>query len=102
MNANAKTFCPLLKELYNIPIANLSDKQKIIFQRPILEWTTTPRLENLFAEWERRRQKTCSMLNIKNTLSFLLLNISSLRLYLYDLYEMLNQIHATIAILNGT
>ena len=42
------------------------------------------------------------MLNIKNSLSFLLLNISSLRLYLYDLFELLNQIHVSVMILNGT
>ena len=42
------------------------------------------------------------MLNIKNTLSFLLLNISGIRLYLHDLYEILNQIHVSVVILNGT
>ncbi|CAF3265582.1 unnamed protein product [Rotaria sp. Silwood2] len=42
------------------------------------------------------------MLNIRNELSFLLLNISSLKLYLYDLFELLNSIHVSIIVLNGT
>ena len=102
MNPNANTFYPASKELYHIPIANLTDRQKKMFQDLILEWTTTSTLDNLFTKWEHRRQKTCSMLNIKNPLSFLLLNISSLRLYLYDLFELLNQIHVSVMILNGT
>ncbi|CAF3258983.1 unnamed protein product [Rotaria sp. Silwood2] len=90
------------KDLYHIPIPNLSNKQNKIFQDLILGCTTTPTLENLFTKWKQRQQKTCDMLNIKNKLSILLLNASSLRLYIYDLFELLNQIHVSIMILNGT
>ena len=102
MNSNANIFSSQPKELYRVPIPNLSNKEEKIFQDLILQWTTTATLENLFTKWEHRRQKTRNMFNIKNNLSFLLLNISSLRPYLYDLFELLNQIHVSIMNLNGT
>ncbi|CAF5210608.1 unnamed protein product, partial [Rotaria magnacalcarata] len=53
-------------------------------------------------KWEERRQQTSDMLNVKNELSFLLLNICSLKLYLYDLFQLVNSLDLSVIILNGT
>jgi hypothetical protein len=102
MNPNANTFIPTQKDLQMIPMTNLSKKQNKILQNLIAEWTTSSTLNNVLLKWEERRQQTSDMLNVKNELSFLLLNICSLKLYLYDLLQLLNSLHVSVIVLNGT
>jgi len=102
MNPNANTFIPIQKDHHLIPMNNLSKKQTKILQDLISEWSTASTLNNVLTNWEKRREHTLDMLNVKNELSFLLLNISSLKLYLYDLIELLNSLHVSIIVLNGT
>jgi Reverse transcriptase (RNA-dependent DNA polymerase)/Endonuclease-reverse transcriptase len=102
MNPNANIFMPYLKDPLTIPLTNLSKKQINILQDLVSEWTTTPTLENILGDWEKRRQLTSDMLNTTNDLSLLLLNISSLKRYLYDLFEVLNSLQVSIIVLNGT
>ncbi|CAM4835513.1 unnamed protein product [Rotaria magnacalcarata] len=85
-----------------IPMTNLSKKQNKILQDLIAEWTTSSTLNNVLMKWEERRQQTWDMLNVKNELSFLLLNICSLKLYLYDLFQLVNSLDVSVIILNDT
>lgn len=102
MNPNSKIFIPNQKDLQTVTLTNLSKKQTKILQDVIYEWSNTPTLNGLLKRWEERKQKTRDMISITNDLSFLLLNISSLKLYLYDLLELLNSLHVSIIVLNGT
>jgi hypothetical protein len=85
-----------------IPTPDLTKRQSKILQEILTEWTTTPTLDNLMSKWEKRRQRTDRMLNIKCELSFMMLNVSSLKLYLNELMELLNELHFSILVLNGT
>jgi hypothetical protein len=102
MNYKAIIFIPILKDTQTIPTGNLSKRQVKVLHDLLLEWTTSSTLDNLLMKWEKLRQQTLDMLNITSELSFLLLNISSLKLYLYDLFELLNSLHVSIMVLNGT
>lgn len=107
MNPNADAFIPNQDESHKdhiiIPTENLSHKQTRILRELITEWTTAATIENVLTKWENRRQKTfIDMLNIRNELSLLLLNINSLKLYLHDLFELLNTLQVSIIVLNGT
>jgi len=102
MNPNANTFIPIQKDHHLIPMTNLSKKQMKILQDLISEWTAASTLNNVLTNWKKRRQQTLDMLNVKNELSFLSLNISTLKLYLYDLFELLNSLQVSVIVLNGT
>lgn len=102
MNPYAKVFIPNQNDSLTIPTGNLSKRQIKILQELIAEWTTATTLDNVFTHWERRRQQTVNMLNVKNELTLLLLNVNSLKLYLNDLFDLLNTLDVSILVLNGT
>ena len=102
MNPTANIFIPNQRESLAIPTGNLSRKQIKVLQDSINEWTSSATLEYLLTQWERRRQQTINMLNVNSELSLLLLNINSLKLYVHDLFELLNSVNVSIIVLNGT
>ncbi|CAF5226602.1 unnamed protein product, partial [Rotaria magnacalcarata] len=62
MNPNSKEFIPNHRtESFHISTEALSRKQAQIFQELILEWTTTPTLNTLLANWEDRKKITSKM-----------------------------------------
>ncbi|CAF4356502.1 unnamed protein product, partial [Rotaria magnacalcarata] len=101
---NKQTLAPLHDKLINFMSKSIVSSNEIDVADDTInaEWTTSSTLDNLFTDWEQRRQQTANMLNVTSKLSFLLMNISSLKLYIYDLFELLNQIHVSIIVLNGT
>jgi len=80
MDPNANIFIPIQKDPHTIPMTYLSKKQIKILQDLISEWATASKSNNALIKWEKRRRQTLDMLNVKSELSFLLLNISSLKL----------------------
>ncbi|CAF4159733.1 unnamed protein product [Rotaria magnacalcarata] len=102
MNPNLNIFTPIPKDSQMIPMTNLSKNQIKILQDLRSEWTTVSTLDNMLKKWDIRRQQTIGILNVINDLPFLLLNISSLKLHLYDLLELLNSLHVYVIALNGT
>ncbi|CAF1674458.1 unnamed protein product [Rotaria magnacalcarata] len=66
------------------------------------EWTMTPTLDSLLENWNKHREKTMSMLNVKHEISFLLLNVSSLNMYLLDVFKLIDSVSSPIVVLTGT
>ncbi|CAF2115950.1 unnamed protein product [Rotaria magnacalcarata] len=103
MNPNSKEFIPNHRtESFHISTEALSRKQAQIFQELILEWTTTPTLNTLLANWEDRKKITSKMLNAKSELKIMLLNVSSLKHYLPDIFLLLESTPCPIVVFNGT
>ena len=102
MNPSAREFIPITSNPVNFPMPHLSNKQTKIAQELLNEWTSTPTLNSLHTRWEKRRRQTEEMINVQGELTILMLNISSLRLHLYDLFELLSSLHPSILVLNGT
>lgn len=103
MNPNSKEFYTKNhREPFHISTGNLSPKQIHIFQELILEWTTSPTLELLLTKWEERKKTTFKMLNTKTELQIMLLNVSSLRQYLSDIFLLLENTPCPIVVFNGT
>jgi len=100
MNPKAYKFQPNPNETFTISAEKLSKNETKIFQKLVLEWTHTPTLDRLLTRWNNRLEKTQSMMNTKHDISVLLLNVSSLKLYLLDVFNLLNS-HTSIIVLNG-
>ncbi|CAF2267027.1 unnamed protein product, partial [Rotaria magnacalcarata] len=102
MNPSAKEFVPHRTVSYNIPTNHLSQKQQNIFTEIMREWTTTPILDDLLSKWEKRSKITNNMMQMASELKIMLLNVSSLSLYLADIFLLLDNISCPIVVLNGT
>ncbi|CAF3177615.1 unnamed protein product [Rotaria sp. Silwood2] len=102
MNPNAKEFFPNHTESFQLSIDPLSPKQAKILQQLISEWSTIPTLNSLLDKWEERNKETINMLNIKSEMKIMLLNVSSLKLYLPDIFLLLENTPCSIVVLNGT
>ncbi|CAF3588801.1 unnamed protein product [Rotaria sp. Silwood1] len=66
------------------------------------EWTNTPTLDLLLDKWSIYRDKTLSMLNIKDNISILLLNVSSLNRHMVEIFKLIDTTSPSIITLNGT
>ncbi|CAF1308632.1 unnamed protein product [Adineta steineri] len=66
------------------------------------EWTSTPTLNHLLDKWSNYRDKTLSMLNIKDNISILLLNVSSLNHYMDETFNLIDSTSPPIITINGT
>ncbi|CAF1161318.1 unnamed protein product [Rotaria sordida] len=66
------------------------------------EWTSTPTLDLLIDKWSIYRDKTLSMLNIKDNISILLLNVSSLNCHMVEIFKLIDTTSPPIITLNGT
>jgi hypothetical protein len=102
MNPSAMTFKPKHKKYYPIQSDQLTKFEANIFQELLCEWTDTPTLDLLLENWSIHRDKTLSMMNIQQNFSLLLLNVSSLNLYLADVFSLMDKTASPIVILNGT
>jgi hypothetical protein len=102
MNPYAKEFFPNHTESFPISIEQLSNKQTKIFQELTVEWTSTPTLNGLLHKWDERSKSTSDMINVKSDLTIMLLNVSSLKLYLPDIYLLLENTPCSIIVFNGT
>jgi hypothetical protein len=102
MNPKACEFQPNPNETFTISAEKLSKNEIKIFQKLVLEWTHTPTLDLLLTNWKNRLEQTQLMLNIKHDISVLLLNVSSLKLYLLDVFNLINSHTPPIIVLNGT
>ena len=102
MNPNAKEFLPNQTESYQLSLDQLSKNQAKILQQMFSEWTSTPTLDMLLNNWEERKKKTTNMLNVKSDVRIMLLNVSSLKLYLPEILLLLEKTPCPIVVLNGT
>jgi hypothetical protein len=102
MNPLAKPFKPKSNTSYPISTDRLSKTDSLIFQELCSEWANTPTLDCLLERWKDRSVKTLTMLNTQQEVSLLLLNVSSLNLYLLEVINLINTIASPIIILNGT
>jgi hypothetical protein len=102
MNPSASTFIPNQHPPVLIPTDKLSTNEVRILQDVISEWSKSSTLDLLLEHWNKHRTKTLSMLNIKRDISFLLLNVCSLNLYLFDVFNLLHTVSSPIIVLNGT
>ncbi|CAF5000154.1 unnamed protein product, partial [Rotaria sp. Silwood1] len=102
MNPSAMTFKPNQKKFYSINTDQLTKAEENIFQELLCEWIDTPTLDLLFEKWTNHRDKNFSLMNIKQNISLLLLNVSSLNKYLVDVFKLIDAISSPIVILNGT
>ena len=102
MNPIAKPFKPQSNTTYPICTDRLSETDSLIFQELCSEWANTPTLDCLLERWEDRSVKTLAMLNTRKVISLLLLNVSSLNLYLLEVINLINTVASPIIILNGT
>ncbi|CAF5023628.1 unnamed protein product [Rotaria magnacalcarata] len=66
------------------------------------EWTNTPTLNLLLDEWSNYRNKTLSMLNRKDNISILLVNVSSLNRYMVEIFNLIDSTSPPIITINGT
>ena len=102
MNPTAKEFFPKHSESFQLSTKQLSPKQAKILQQLIFEWETTPTVNTLLNKWDGRKTETTNMLNTKSEINIMLLNTSSLQLYLPVLFLLLENIPCSIVVLNGT
>ncbi|CAF3269594.1 unnamed protein product [Rotaria socialis] len=102
MNPSAITFKPNQKKSYPI-LADLLTKAELnIFQDLLHEWADTPTLDLLLDNWSNHRDKADSMMSIKQNVSLLLLNVSSLNRYFIDAINLVDSMQPPIVVLNGT
>ena len=62
----------------------------------------TATLNSLLTSWAKRQEKLSDQLEIKENISFLLLNVSSINRYHIDLFSLIENIAPSIIVLNGT
>ena len=102
MNPTAKELFPKHSESFQLSTEQLTPKQAKILQRLIFEWETTSTLNTLLNKWGGRKTETTNMLDTKSEINIMLLNTSSLQLYLPDLFLLLENVPCSIVVLNGT
>jgi hypothetical protein len=102
MNPVANQFIPNPIEPLVIPTDRLTKNEVKIFQELIREWTSTPTLDALLDRWDLHKTTTLSMMNDKEEISFLLLNVSSLNAHLAEIFNLLNRVVVPIVVLTGT
>lgn len=102
MNPSAKEFIPNHTETSSLSFEQLSHKQTIILQQLISEWSTAPTLNTLLNQWEEKHKRITNMIKIKSDLKILLLNVSSLKLHLPDIFLLLENTPCSIVAFNGT
>lgn len=102
MNPKAATFTPVYHSAKQFSTTDLSQYQIKSLLQISSEWLSSPTLDYVLRKWEARQFHTEKMLIGNHNLSFLLLNINSLKPHLYDLLALLDTIQVSIIILNGT
>ncbi|CAF2758675.1 unnamed protein product [Rotaria sp. Silwood2] len=101
MNPRANEFIPDRNVSYDIPTNHLTQKQKNILHEITMEWFATPTLDELLLRWETRSKQTKEMMRIKSELKIMLLNVSSLSLYLPNILVLLENVSCPIIVFNG-
>ena len=102
MNPSATTFKSNQKKGYPLQTDQLTKTETNILQDLLHEWTDTPTLDLLLDNWSNHRDKTDAMMNTKQNVSLLLLNVSSLNRYLIDVFNLIDTMQPSIVVLNGT
>ena len=102
MNPLATTFRPKQHKLYHLNADQLTENEEKIFQEILYEWTHTTTRDLLLQNWTERQRRNLSMLNVDEKISLLLLNISSLKRYLIEFFNLMDEMSPPIIILNGT
>ncbi|CAF1185830.1 unnamed protein product [Rotaria sp. Silwood1] len=102
MNPSAMTFKPNQKRFYSIKTDQLTKAEENIFQDLLCEWTDTPILDLLLENWTNHRDKNFSLMKVKQNISPLRLNLSSLNKYLGDVFKLIDSTSPPIVVLNGT
>ncbi|CAF4798147.1 unnamed protein product, partial [Rotaria sp. Silwood1] len=102
MNPSAMTFKLHQTNFYSIHTDQLTKAEENIFQELLCECTDTSTLDLLLEKWTNHHDKNLSLMSIKQNISLLLLNVSSLNKYLVDVFNLIDSTSSSTVILNGT
>lgn len=104
MNPSAKTFNPHLNpnHPFVIPANGLTKVEHNTLKVILQEWSNAPSLNALLNIWSDHRIKSTALMNSCHNISFLLLNVASLKRYLVEVFNLIQSTSAPIIILNGT
>jgi hypothetical protein len=81
---------------------SLTKSEDNILKSVFQEWSNAPSLDVLLERWTNYREKSISLMNSRQNISLLLLNVASLNRYLVEVFNLIQSTSPPIIILNGT